>query len=141
MVRLLKKFTVVKAGRCRDQGRPCTESLAALIGGKTSARGCKTRQGGKRLAGACFSEGVRSLILICFVDPGTGRGRDSPDGLTLPYSDHRGPERRILLLVSDCLLNARKDAFHSRLRRDAQLNRFGQKAAAQGLIMCDKRFK
>src|ERR1700719_2193880 len=25
MVRLLKKFTVVKAGRCRDEGRPRTE--------------------------------------------------------------------------------------------------------------------
>jgi hypothetical protein len=66
MVRLLKKFTVVKAGRCRDEGRPRTEVPCGVIGGKTGgARGCKTRQGGKRLAGTCFSEGARSLVLIC----------------------------------------------------------------------------
>src|SRR5215467_13789445 len=131
MVRLLKKFPVVKAGRRRDEGRPRAE-VPCGVDRPAVANTPRWRTFGGHLF---FGRGSPVASLI------TGRGRGSSNGPTLPYSDHRGPQRRILPFVSDCLLNACKDTLHSCLRRDAQLNRFGQKAAAQGLIMCDKRFK
>ncbi|SRR5579871_732958 len=70
-----------------------------------------------------------------------GWRRDLPHRFALPHPDHRRPERRVLSFVGSCLLKVSKDALHSLLRCDAQLNRSGQKTAAQGLVMRDERLK
>src|SRR5260370_10807818 len=69
------------------------------------------------------------------------QARDLLHWLALPHTDHRRPQRRIPLSADGCLLNVAKDATHSRLRRNPQLNRPGQKAVAQVLVMRHERFK
>src|SRR5258708_26915351 len=67
--------------------------------------------------------------------------RDLRHWLALPHTDNRRPQRRIPLSADGCLVNVAKDATHSRLRRNPQLNRPGQKAVAQVLVMRHERFK